>query len=183
MDNLEKNEKRSADILMRDMASHWVKSQAIVSAFITSNVIDIHHAEDLIQETAKAVAEKFSGYDNSRPFTPWVMAIARNQILKYYRKQSRDRHVLSEAALDSIASAFERNEEDSEDRRRALRECLSRIKGKSREALQMRYGEGKGLKDIGNIFGVTPSTVSVMLFRVRETLEKCINSYLAQGAH
>lgn len=111
------------------------------------------------------------------------MAIARNQILKYYRKQSRDRHVLSEAALDSIASAFERNEEDSEDRRRALRECLSRIKGKSREALQMRYGEGKGLKDIGNIFGVTPSTVSVMLFRVRETLEKCINSYLAQGAH
>ena len=62
---------------MSEMAALWVQSQSIVSAYITANVIDLHHAEDLIQDVAKAVAEKFDAFDRSRPFTPWVLGIAR----------------------------------------------------------------------------------------------------------
>ena len=167
---------------MQEMASHWVKSQAVVSAFVTSNVFDLHHAEDLIQETAKAVAEKYHSFDPTRPFTPWVLAIARNQILKYYRTRSRDRLVLSEAALKSYSTALERIEGESEERRQALRRCLDLVKGKSRQVLQKRYEENMKLGEIGDSLGITASTVSVMLFRVRAALERCIRSHFATGA-
>ena len=168
------------DTLMREMASHWVKSQAVVSAFITSNVIDIHHADDLIQETATAVADKFHTYDPSRPFTPWVLAIARNLLLKYYRTRSRDRLVLSEEALKSYGAAFERVEEEVEGRRQALRSCLQEMKGRSHQLLQMRYEGNLKLKEIGERLEISASAVSVMLFRVRAVLEKCIRSHLAK---
>jgi RNA polymerase sigma-70 factor, ECF subfamily len=175
-----KDKTPSTDSVLREMAALWVRSQAIVSAYITANVIDLHHAEDLIQETAKAVAESFSSYDNSRPFTPWVLAIARNQILKYYRTRSRDRIVLSESALVSIGGALERIEYEAEDRRQALRICLERIRGRSRKVLEMRYESDMKTKEIGDSLGIAASTVSVMLFRIRAILEKCIRLQLAR---
>jgi len=172
---------QSPGAALREMATHWVRSQAVVSAYITANVIDLHHAEDLIQETAKAVAESFSGYDKTRPFTPWVLAIARNQLLKYYRTRSRDRMVLSETALTSVGGALERIEHEAEDRRQALRICLERIRGRSRRVLEMRYEEDMKTREIGDRLGIAASTVSVMLFRIRAILEKCIRRQLAKG--
>lgn len=167
---------------LRDMAAFWVRSQAIVSAYLTANVIDLHHAEDLLQETAKAVAEKFSTFDASRPFTPWVLAIARNQLLKYYRTRSRDRLVLSETALASYSGALERVEEESEERRQALRICLEQVRGKSNQVLRMRYEDNLRMKEIGDQLGIAANTVSVMLFRVRAALERCIRKQLAKEA-
>lgn len=169
------------DNSMRNMAALWVKSQSIVSAYISSNVFDSHGAEDIIQETAKAVAEKFHTFDTSRPFTPWVLAIARNQLLNYYRGQSRNKFVLNEQALMSCCTAFERVESELEDRRNALKICIEQIVGKSASVLHMRYEEEMPIKDIATNLGIASSTVSVMLFRVRSTLERCIRKQLALG--
>ena len=107
-----------------EMARLWVQSQAIISAYITANVIDLHHAEDLVQEVAQIVAEKFGEFDPQRSFVfLGGMGIARNRVLKYYRTRSRDRLILGEAALQKLESAFEHVEHEVEDRRLAL-SCL-----------------------------------------------------------
>ena len=178
----ERKSTSSRDDSLRDMASHWVTSQSVVSAYLTANVVDLHHAEDLIQETAKAVAEKYDTYDESRSFTPWVLSIARNQLLKYYRTRSRDRLVLSETALASYGEAFEHIADESEDRRLALRKCLDSVKGKSRRVLEMRYENGMKTQEIGEHLEIAASTVSVMLYRVRTSLEDCIRKQIAKGA-
>ncbi len=169
------------DNSMQKMATLWVRSQSIVSAYVTSNVFDSHSAEDIIQETAKAVAEKFHTFDTSRPFTPWVLAIARNQLLNYYRGQSRSKFVLNEQALLSCSEAFERVETELEDRRNALKICIEKIVGKSANVLHMRYEQEMSVKEIASNLGIAASTVSVMLFRVRSTLERCIRKQLALG--
>ena len=168
---------------LREMASHWVTSQSVVSAYLTANVVDLHHAEDLIQETAKAVAEKYDSFDQARPFTPWVLSIARNQLLKYYRTRSRDRLVLNETALACFAEALDRVADESEDRRLALRTCLGLVKGRSRRVLEMRYEKNMKMQEIGEQLKIGASTVSVMLFRVRAVLENCIRIQVAKGAH
>jgi len=164
---------------MSEMATLWVQSQSIVSAYITANVIDLHHAEDLIQDVAKAVAERFDTFDRSRPFTPWVLGIARNRLLKYYRSRARDRLVLSEPALASYGDAMHRIEQEAEDRRHALRTCLKQITGRSREILDLRYGADLKVKEIGLQLGISASTVSVVLHRVRRALDECIRRTLA----
>ena len=113
---------------MRDLAGLWVQSQPVISAYISANVIDAHHAEDLVQEVAQVVAEKFAEFDRARSFTSWAMGIARNRLLKYYRSHARDRIVLSETALSRLGEGLERIEHEAEDRREALRICLDEFK-------------------------------------------------------
>ena len=52
---------------VRELAGLWVRSQPVISAYITANVFDMHHAEDLVQEVAQTVAEKFATFDR-QPF-------------------------------------------------------------------------------------------------------------------
>ena len=166
---------------MRDLARLWVQSQPAISAYLTANVIDAHHAEDLVQEVAQVVAEKFEEYDRQRSFTSWALGIARNRLLKYYRTRSRDRLVLSEAALTQLGSALERVEYEAEDRRIALRACLERIEGRRRRVLEMRYGENAKVSEIAQRLGMSSDGVSVMLHRIRSVLYGCIQKQLAKS--
>ena len=164
---------------MRELARLWVQSQSVISAYLTANVIDVHHAEDLVQEVAQVAAEKFAEYDRGRSFTSWALGIARNRLLKYYRSRSRDRLVLSEAALSKLGEALERVEHEAEDRRIALRTCLERVEGRRRKALELRYGENMKVADIAANLGMSADGVSVMLHRIRTILYECIRKQLA----
>jgi len=165
---------------MRELARLWVQSQSVISAYLTANVIDVHHAEDLVQEVAQVAAEKFAEYDRGRSFTSWALGIARNRLLKYYRSRSRDRLVLSEAALSKLGEALERVEHEAEDRRIALRTCLERVEGRRRKALELRYGENMKVADIAANLGMSADGVSVMLHRIRTILYECIRKQLAK---
>jgi RNA polymerase sigma-70 factor, ECF subfamily len=165
---------------MRELARLWIQSQPAISAYLTANVIDAHHAEDLVQEVAQVVAEKFDEYDRKRSFTSWTLGIARNRLLKYYRTRSRDRLVLSEAALTQLGGALERVEFEAEDRRIALRTCLERIEGRRRRVLEMRYGENVKVQEIAQQLGMSSDGVSVMLHRIRSALHVCIEKQMAR---
>ena len=165
---------------MRELARLWVQSQPVISAYLTANVIDMHHAEDLVQEVAQVVAEKFAEYDPRRSFTSWSLGIARNRLLKYYRLRARDRLVLSEAALSKLGEALERIEHESEERRAALRACLEKVQGRRRQVLEMRYGENAKVGAIAEHFGMSADGVSVMLHRIRSLLFECIQRQLAR---
>lgn len=166
---------------MRELARLWVQSQSAISAYLTANVIDAHHVEDLVQEVAQVVAEKFEDYDRQRSFTSWALGIARNRLLKYYRTRSRDRLVLSEAALTQLGTALERVEHEAEDRRIALRTCLERVEGRRRRVLELRYGENAKISAIAEQLGMSADGVSVMLHRIRSVLHACIEKQLAQS--
>jgi RNA polymerase sigma-70 factor, ECF subfamily len=166
-------------VAARELAGLWVQSQPVISAYITANVVDSHHAEDLVQEVAQVVAEKFSSFDRHRSFTSWAIGIARNRLLKYYRSHARDRIVLSETALSRLGEGLERIEDEVEDRREALRICLERIQGRRREVLEMRYGESVAIPEIATRFDMSTSAVSVMLHRIRTALHSCIAYQLA----
>jgi RNA polymerase sigma-70 factor, ECF subfamily len=167
---------------MRELAGLWVKSQPVISAYISANVIDLHHAEDLVQEVAQIVAERFTTFDRSRSFVSWTLGIARNRILKYYRSRSRDRLVLSEAALRNLGDTMEHIAHEGEDRREALRNCLEGIHGRRREVLEMRYRQNASIIDISQHYGMSASAVSVMLHRVRTVLYGCVERHMARRA-
>jgi RNA polymerase sigma-70 factor (ECF subfamily) len=164
---------------MRELAGYWVQSQSVISAYITANVVDLHHVEDLVQEVAQICAERFSTFDRERSFVSWALGIARHRLLKYYRTRSRDRLVLSEPALERLEAALVRVEHETEDRREAVRRCLQRVSGRRRHVLELRYGAGAKVADIAQQVGMSPSGVSVMLHRVRAALFACIQRELS----
>jgi RNA polymerase sigma-70 factor (ECF subfamily) len=168
---------------MRELAGLWVQSQSVISAYITANVVDAHHVEDLVQEVAQVCAEKFASFDRQRSFVAWSLGIARHRLMKYYRTRHRDRLVLSEPALERLEAALDRVHPEAEERREALKACLGRIQGRRREVLDMRYRENAPVTEVAQRFEMSASAVSVMLHRVRAALFACIRQRLrGEGA-
>jgi RNA polymerase sigma-70 factor (ECF subfamily) len=168
---------------MRELAGLWVQSQSVVSAYITANVVDAHHVEDLVQEVAQICAERFATFDRQRSFVAWALGIARHRLMKYYRTRSRDRLVLSEPALERLEAALERLQPEAEERREALKHCLERVHGRRREVLDMRYGQNAKVGEVAERFGMSATAVSVMLHRVRAALYACVQQTVGgQGA-
>ena len=165
------------------LATHWVKAQPVVAAFIASIVRDSHRADDLLQEVARLSAVKFDEYDSSRAFTSWVLGIARYEILRFRRSQGRSRIMFSDSLLENLVEDFRDQSEHSEDRRRALRDCLDGISGRRRIVLEMRYQRDLRPPDIAERLGITSNAVLLLLHRTRRILADCINRRLLREGH
>ena len=163
------------------LATLWENARPAVFAYLTASVYDFHRAEDLLQEVAVAIAGQFQAYDAKRSFLAWSLGIARNCVLSYYREQARDRRHFSEATLQLLGEAAERHSPDGgSSKRDALRFCLDKIVGRRRRVLELRYNAGLSIADIATQIGVTGNAVKILLHRVRNSLEVCIQRRLTQ---
>lgn len=64
----------------------------VVSRFISLRIGDGHDAEDIVQQTFLKAAEKFTHCHGRKPQN-WMIAIARNLVADYYRRNSRIKYV------------------------------------------------------------------------------------------
>lgn len=168
---------------MQMMAMKWAAAQPAVAAFITSMVPDFHDGEDLIQRTAAAVIEKYEEYDPARPFLPWAIGIARREVLNYRRTRARDRHILNNDAIESVAAAYQDiHEAEWDDSKEALEHCLQRMQGRSRLALELRYLREMTPAAIAGRLSMNTNAVFVMLHRARAALRKCIERRLQDNS-
>jgi len=156
------------------IARLWHKAQPIVGTFIASAISNRHDVEDLLQDVAVAAIQDFEKFDPDTSFLRWTLAIARNRVLNYRRKQAMNRHVFNTEVLDCLAEAAEQHDENMEDRLEALGECIARLHGKSARVLEMRYMREEKPGDIAKRLGMTCNSVFVLLHRTRKALEKCI---------
>ncbi len=159
----------------------WTQAQPSVFAFICSTVTSFADAEDVLQRVAAAVVRKFDDYDDSRPFIPWTLGIARLEVLRFLRDQSTDRHEYVAEAVEHIAAAFDVVQPELDERRQALAACLKHVQGRSREVLEKRYAGGMKSGEIAEAMGLTAGNVSVILNRVYGRLRECIEKQMAVG--
>jgi len=163
---------------MHDFTSRWVAAQPAVAAFIKSAVRDIQHAEDVLQEVASKSLINYERYDRSRPFVPWALGIARNEILVYYRKAKGDRLVFDETQLDAIATGYAQVHKSLPERSVALEQCVERLEDRPRNLLRLRYARGLAVKEISSQLGATPNAISRVLYKVRLALKECVERKL-----
>lgn len=157
------------------LARQWTECQPVVGAYILSLLPDFHQAEDVLQQVAVLLVREFDKYDQSRPFLPWALGIARNVALKSRRDVARNsEHLLSEALIDQIQDAFQEQADKWGTLRKALRDCLRQQPQKILELLRWRYSNDLKPGDIAVKMDITSSSVRVMLFRAREVLRRCI---------
>ena len=170
-----------SDARTRQAFTLWTQAQPAVSAFVFALVGDARTRDEVLQDVAVAVLESFDGYDPSRPFLPWALAIARNEVANMRRARGRSPAPLSEAAEDSLAAAVADVGEGERFRLALLDDCLQRVHGRPREICDLRYRGGASVEQIAAALGMQPNTVAKTLQRVREQLRECIEWSSAAG--
>ena len=146
-----------------------------VRDYINMMVKDRDLADDIFQETfIKAVRVIDEGrYTDNGKFLSWILRIAHNQVIDYFRAQRQDKAVSeSEAGYDMLGTLklAERTVEDSmvsEQIERDVRALVELLPPEQREVVMMRYFSGLSFKDIAE---QTDVSINTALGRMRYAL-------------
>lgn len=157
-----------------ELARNWVKVQPSLMAFVVASTPQFSDAEDLLQEVAAEVALRYDEYDNTRPFLPWALWIAKIKIADFYRGKRRDRVLFMGEAMDALADACSRVQQLMTEERDLLEYCLDQLTERSRRLLGLRYSDDLKPKQIATELGTSTGSVRVTLSRIRTTLMDCV---------
>ena len=146
-----------------------------VRDYIHMMVKDRDVADDIFQETfIKAVRVIDEGrYTDNGKFLSWILRIAHNQVIDYFRAQRQDRSVSeTDAGYDVLGTLrlSERTIEDSmvsEQIERDVRALVELLPAEQREVVMMRYFAGLSFKDIAE---QTDVSINTALGRMRYAL-------------
>jgi RNA polymerase sigma factor (sigma-70 family) len=142
--------------------------------------------------TLSTPATTSSGWTRRKQYRPgtnpraWLLSIARNQLMEYHRRNSRDNRHLRELIRREIlrrADQFEpaTSHPDSE-RLAALKECMLSLSDDQRELLDLVHGKGLQTSDAAEIMGVSPPTCRQRLSRLQRMLRECALKRLGEPA-
>lgn len=155
-----------------------------VRDYIRMLVKDNDVAEDLTQEVLIKVVKVIDEgrYVDKGRFLPWLLRIAHNRVLDYFRAQKQVRSVSeSSAGFDILGSKnfAEPSIEDqmiSEQCAEEIRALVEELPEEQREVVRMRYYEGLSFKEIAEQTGVSINTalgrMRYALINMRQIIKK-----------
>ncbi|WP_248723010.1 RNA polymerase sigma factor [Seonamhaeicola sp. ML3] len=154
-----------------------------IYSFVYSKVYDRDVAEDIFQDTFIKVIRtlKAGSYNEEGKFLPWVMRIAHNLVIDYFRKNSRMPKfdnagefsifsVLSDSTLNAEKSII-KNQVESD-----LRRLVDELPTDQKEVLLMRMYKDMSFKEISERTGVSINTalgrMRYALINLRKIIDK-----------
>ena len=149
-------------------------------AFIRQQVPSRTDADDILQEVAVVLWEKFDEFRAGTSFTAWACGIARYKILAWLRDKGRDRMVLDADVVELIADDSLRAESHLEQQREALEKCFRKISAADRDLLTQAYRRDTTIRDVAAASGRSPNGFYQWLHRMRLLLLECISHELAE---
>lgn len=166
-----------------ELVKRFMEHRDVVLSYIFALTRDYDVAEEVFQNVAVSVLHE-AGRETSVEHMPaWLRKIARHRVADYYRQHARRlaKERASGSMSDVISLAFEESAVSpgvSHERMKSLLECLQKLSGRSREAIDGFYRDRKSLKDLAAALGWQENSVKVALSRARKTLGDCIEMKL-----
>ncbi|MBO4935920.1 MAG: RNA polymerase sigma factor [Alistipes sp.] len=155
-----------------------------VRDYVRMMVKDNDVADDLTQEVLIKVVKVLDEgrYTDKGRFLPWVLRIAHNRVLDYFRAQKQAKTISeSSAGFDILGSKnfAEPSIEDtliSEQQAEEVRALIEELPDEQREVVRMRYYEGLSFKEIAEHTGVSINTalgrMRYALINMRQMIKK-----------
>jgi RNA polymerase sigma-70 factor (ECF subfamily) len=144
------------------------QTQRPVYAFLAGKLKDRGVVADVAQEAFFQAYRRFDSYDRSRPFLPWIMTIAYNCLVDYWRSSAREGADLPD---EQVLAAPQEDEENGW-KAQEIVTAMTRISTDESALLSMFYGEKCTVATIAARLGITESAAKVRLFRARSALRK-----------
>jgi RNA polymerase sigma-70 factor, ECF subfamily len=146
-------------------------------AYISTLLGDVHDASNVLQETNMMLWQKVDEFKPGTNFRAWAREIAYYKSLTFARDSKRDKLIVNQALIEQYFAQPDNWDED--ERRIALRHCISKLDGRQRHLLRRRYENGASMKQLAKQQGKSEAAVKMTLRRVRERLMACIQRKLS----
>ncbi|MGV3547919.1 MAG: RNA polymerase sigma factor [Pedobacter sp.] len=156
------------------------KSKIFTSIYLL--VKDQYLAEDIFQDAfIKVINTLRSGrYNEEGKFLPWVMRIAHNLVIDYFRKEKRTPTITSADGTD-VLNLIQIHEESAEERmlreqtHSDLRKMIQFLPDEQKEVLIMRHYADLSFKEIAELTDVSINTALGRMRYALSNLRKMMN--------
>ncbi len=146
-------------------------------SFIITLVPNYSEAEDLLQETASLMWQKFDTFEPGTNFWAWARQIARYKISNYYRTKKQEFR-LDEDLLDHLCAANEKVTQNLHERRAALTGCLKKLNPEDSKLIHRKYFQKESIADIARQTDRSLPTLYKQMSFIYFLLQSCIRKTL-----
>jgi RNA polymerase sigma-70 factor (ECF subfamily) len=154
-----------------------------VFRYIYCLVRSIPDAEDVFQQTAVTLWDKFDDFGPGTLFSTWACSIARYKALRYLETKGRQRLVFSEDLMSELVANDDCLPEMHAVRLNALAKCREKLSEDDQRLLSTCYGRERTIRDAATEIGRSAGSVYDSLSRIRRTLYHCIERVVAREGY
>jgi RNA polymerase sigma-70 factor, ECF subfamily len=160
--------------------SLFLRSEREVFRYVAALVPNVEDAEDIVQQTALALWEKFDAYDPAQPFTPWACRFALNKARQWIERRQRWEALLAKGLAEELAHRREELRPEMERRLAHLGRCMDKLPGEQRALVEGYYCRRTGIEALAGESKRTVEATYKMLQRVRHALQRCVENAAQQ---
>lgn len=157
----------------------FMRHQKQLYNFILSLCPNYSQADDILQETATVMWEKFEELKDDEMFLPWSFQIARYKIMNHRRKKTAGLW-LNEDVLERVQTAMSNCSKESSMRKEALQECLLKLPVNERRLIALRYEQNTSFASISEIMNRSVNGLYNVSAKIHQKLRICIMRTLKQ---
>jgi RNA polymerase sigma-70 factor (ECF subfamily) len=165
-----------ANAAQQRFLSLFLRSEREIFRYVAVLVPNITEVEDIVQQTAMALWEKFDAYDPRQPFTPWACRFALNKARQWIERRQRWQALLQGGLAEELAQRRQELQPEFELRLKHLESCLRKLPERQRSLVEGYYYERVGIETLAERSGRTATATYKMLQRIRQTLQQCVDS-------
>ena len=154
--------------------SLFLRSEREIFRYVSALVPNLTDAEDIVQQAAIALWEKFDTYDPTQPFTPWACRFALNKARQWIDRRQRWQILLQHGLAEELAQRRQELEPEFERRLKHLEACLEKLPSGQRSLVQGYYYARTDVDTLAQRSGGSVAATYKMLQRVREALKLCV---------
>ena len=164
----QKNPKAQTQLINK----YWVD----VFSFVLMKVKDENDTDELTVNIFSKVLNKLDLFDAQFQFKTWVLTIAQNTIIDYWRKKGKDQACITDSLYEQ-QDEFAQSPEElliSEEREDELLNIVSSMDDNYRDIIRLRFFEEKSIKEISEELNISISNTKVRIMRAKKVLEQLL---------
>ncbi|MGI9164231.1 MAG: sigma-70 family RNA polymerase sigma factor [Mycobacterium sp.] len=145
--------------------------------FCVGLIGDRDAAADCVQDAFCAAATGLTGLREPDKLRPWLYSIARHHAMR--RLRHRYREEVSDELPDMVShDASPETLAGQSELARLVADAAGGLSDRDRELLDLSYRHGLDGPDLAEALGVTLTSANTMMFRLRQTVERCLGALL-----
>lgn len=147
-----------------------------VFSFVLKKVGDHTLADEITVSVFSKVLAKLDLYDADFQFKTWILTIAQNTVIDFWRKQSRNLEDDTED-LHRVKNDFAQSPEEiliSGEEQENLLKTVASMEAGYRKIIELRFFEEKSIKEISEELGISVANTKVRIMRAKRMLQELL---------
>ncbi|RRQ45437.1 RNA polymerase sigma factor [Chryseobacterium sp. SC28] len=149
-----------------------------VFSFVMNKVKDENDADEITVSVFSKILNKLDLYDPSFQFKTWILTIAQNTIIDFWRKRSRGNEDPN-ADLQDLKNDFAKSPEElliSEEDRQKIIKIIETMDAKNQDVIRLRFFEEKSIKEIAEELNLSVANTKVRIMRAKKILAELLKA-------